>query len=147
MNSPPFDIGNTTKGAFDILIDKNTRCALNAKEMAKKNNIKSQSNGALMRCTPMAVWTSNLKDDIEIKNAISEDVEMSHPNQVVVNAVFLYSKAIHYLINNPSEKDRNLKAFNLVLELSQTDIANARDNGVSCNDMFQDSLKLSKAAD
>jgi len=27
MNSPPFDIGNTTKGAFDVLIDKNSRNA------------------------------------------------------------------------------------------------------------------------
>jgi hypothetical protein len=41
MNSPPFDIGNTTKGAFEILIDKKTRYAQNAKDMAKKNNIKS----------------------------------------------------------------------------------------------------------
>ena len=35
MNSPPFDIGNTTKGAFEILVDKNTRNAQNAKEMAQ----------------------------------------------------------------------------------------------------------------
>jgi hypothetical protein len=35
MNSPPFDIGNTTKGAFDILVDKSTRNAQNAKNMAK----------------------------------------------------------------------------------------------------------------
>ena len=60
MSSPPYDIGNTTKGAFDILLDKKTRTAANAKKMAWKNNIKSQSNGALMRCTPMAVWTSKL---------------------------------------------------------------------------------------
>ena len=33
-----------------------------------------------MRCTPMAVWTSNLKEDADIKKAIAEDVEMSHPN-------------------------------------------------------------------
>lgn len=34
MNSPPFDIGTTTKGAFDILTNKNTRSAANAKKMA-----------------------------------------------------------------------------------------------------------------
>jgi ADP-ribosylglycohydrolase len=32
--------------------------------------MKSQSNGALMRCTPMVVWTSKLKSDEEIKKAI-----------------------------------------------------------------------------
>jgi hypothetical protein len=41
MTSPPYDIGTTTKGAFDILLDKKTRNANNAKEMAKKNNLKS----------------------------------------------------------------------------------------------------------
>ena len=34
MSSPPYDIGNTTKGAFDILLDKKTRTAANAKKMA-----------------------------------------------------------------------------------------------------------------
>jgi hypothetical protein len=33
-----------------------------------------------MRCTPMAIWTSKLLDINEIKRAVAEDVELSHPN-------------------------------------------------------------------
>ena len=33
-----------------------------------------------MRCTPMAIWTSKLLDIYEIKRAVAEDVELSHPN-------------------------------------------------------------------
>jgi len=38
-----------------------------AKEMARKYNYDSISNGALMRCTPLAVWVSSLKDPMQIK--------------------------------------------------------------------------------
>jgi hypothetical protein len=33
-----------------------------------------------MRCTPMAVWTSKLEDDFQIKMAVAEDVQMTHSN-------------------------------------------------------------------
>lgn len=68
---------------------------------------------------------------------------MSHPNKVVIDAVFLYTKAIHYLINNIDEQDRNIKAFELVFDLSQKEIANSKDNNTCCFDMLNTSVKLS----
>jgi hypothetical protein len=43
---------------------------------------------------------------------------MSHPNIVVLNCVFLYAKAIHYLFHNHKDQDRNFKAFEYAYELS-----------------------------
>lgn len=52
-------------------------------ESAKVNNDKSQSNGSLMRCTPMAVFTSDINNKADARNAILMDVKMTHPNKLV----------------------------------------------------------------
>lgn len=57
--SPPFDIGLSTRAALVPLSVQNPRAKL-AIDSAKVNNDKSQSNGSLMRCTPMAVFTSSI---------------------------------------------------------------------------------------
>ena len=57
---------------------------------AKLNNPTSQSNGSLMRATPMAVFMSRASEE-ERFNAVVKDVSMTHPNQVVQQAVYLYS--------------------------------------------------------
>ena len=71
--SKPFDIGNTTKKALCVTAPKGVRLlssisrtidpnlvrksiAETMKSQAQKHNVNSLSNGALMRCTPMAVW-------------------------------------------------------------------------------------------
>lgn len=41
----------------------------------------SQSNGALMRCTPLAVWGARLTDD-QLAAAAMEDCRLSHPHVV-----------------------------------------------------------------
>jgi ADP-ribosylglycohydrolase len=43
--------------------NKDYRKSIYAIEQAKKNNQNSLSNGSIMRCTPMVVWTSNLETD------------------------------------------------------------------------------------
>jgi len=50
--------------------------------MAKKYNENSMSNGSLMRCTPLAVWISNLKkeDNHIFYKLIEYDVTFTHPN-------------------------------------------------------------------
>ena len=49
---------------------------------ASKKNEESLSNGSLMRCTPMAVFTSALNQE-EAKKLIIADIEMTHPNKAV----------------------------------------------------------------
>ena len=59
----PFDLGITTSNALQPLRsnhltpDEYSSCA---KFRAAMSNRESASNGCLMRCTPMAIWTSGL---------------------------------------------------------------------------------------
>jgi hypothetical protein len=54
-----------------------------------------------MRCTPLAVWCSNITDDKLMYKIIETDVTFTHPNKLVIDCVFLYCKSIQYLLNNP----------------------------------------------
>ena len=75
-----------------------------------KHNITSASNGSLMRCTPIAVWGCNLSDK-DLKRASEADVNFTHSQNLVKEAIFAYQLGIKYLLNNPKEKDRARNAF------------------------------------
>lgn len=48
-----------------------------------------------MRIMPLAVWASNFYEKPEmVYNAIKSDVEFTHSNILVKNAIFLYTIAI-----------------------------------------------------
>ena len=69
-----------------------------------------------MRATPLCVWAANLKDPKDLYNAHKADAEFVHPNEIVHNAIFLYSIAIQYLLNNPTDPDRAQKAFDIAMQ-------------------------------
>ena len=85
--SPPFDIGTTTGDAFgpfrrfdltklkDDLYVKGW--AQKVIEAAAKFNITSQSNGGLMRITPLAVWAYKLSE-AEILAAAMAETSLTH---------------------------------------------------------------------
>jgi len=76
-----------------------------------------------MRVTPLAVWSSTLeKDDVYL--AIKADVEFTHSNLLVQNAVFIYSMAIHCLLNKADKENRAEIAFIIALELSKSSKGN-----------------------
>ena len=50
-----------------------------------------------MRITPLVVWASSLNDN-DFYKAIKADVEFTHSNLLVINAVFVYGIAIKYLL-------------------------------------------------
>jgi ADP-ribosylglycohydrolase len=85
-DSDPFDIGNTTRNAFqnaDVAVDANLNAAI--------DNMDSESNGALMRCIPLAVFAyENRLDDDEIYTLVCKDVFLSHSKRTVANLVYLY---------------------------------------------------------
>ena len=47
-----------------------------------------------MIITPMAVWLSKITDPKVMKKAIVADVELTHPNKLVHDAIFIYCLTI-----------------------------------------------------
>jgi ADP-ribosylglycohydrolase len=66
----------------------------------------SQSNGSLMRITPLAVWCSRLQSEEELELAVKEEVTLTHLDDTVIDAAVIYVLAIRYLLNN---KGKNKK--------------------------------------
>jgi len=71
MRSPPFDIGMATSSALACLENKEqSENYLLAYNNAEKFNMNSRSNGSLMRCTPIAVWASDIENESDFYEAI-----------------------------------------------------------------------------
>ena len=58
IRSAPFDIGFTTRNALSCL--RNQPSYNNALSKSKEKNLNSQSNGSLMRITPLAIFTLDI---------------------------------------------------------------------------------------
>lgn len=67
---------------------------------AKQHCAQSQSNGSLMRCTPLAVWAHRFTQE-EIAEVCIAECSLSHPDETVQNAYICYITAIIYLIRHP----------------------------------------------
>jgi ADP-ribosylglycohydrolase/fructose-1,6-bisphosphatase/inositol monophosphatase family enzyme len=74
--SRPFDIGMTTRRAFLAAAAAPAGKAIAAQQAADPH---SQSNGALMRCSPIGIWA---RDPTEAAAAARADALLSHPNPV-----------------------------------------------------------------
>lgn len=86
MDSNPFDIGSTTKNAFH---DAKTKYEM--VENVNALNVNSESNGALMRCAPYAIFAYIFEfTDKELYDFIEMDVKFTHVKQCVVNLVYAY---------------------------------------------------------
>ena len=96
----------------------------------------------------MSIWASGLIDDEEIQKAILADVKFTHQNRLVQDATFLYSKALIHLLQHPDKKNRAQKAFQLALELSQTNQANYEEPSTfeSCENWLRLAKKMNEDA-
>jgi len=65
-----------------------------AKEHSWMHNREFDSSGALVRSTPLIVWTTPMWYAEDILEAHKADAEFSHPNPLVHNTIMLYSVAI-----------------------------------------------------
>lgn len=113
FQSEPFDIGHTTRNAFE---DNDT------KEMIWTNvkvfNTNSESNGALMRCMPFGIFAYIFKlDEKQLYNLIEIDVSFTHSKKCVVNIVYTYSMIVYYLLKNTSTEDIYEKITSIAIEL------------------------------
>jgi ADP-ribosylglycohydrolase len=70
-----------------------------------------------MRIAPMIVWASAL-EETEFHKAIIADVELTHPNRLVHEAIMVYGTCIRELLNNPKDKNKAIKAFSKSLNLA-----------------------------
>jgi ADP-ribosylglycohydrolase len=123
MNSPPFDIGEATTNAFKPLVPldlDSSDFSSTAKAASSDLNQNSQSNGALMRITPLIVWASSLPD-ADFLRVIISDVQHTNPNRLVHDAVKIYSMALKMLLNYPKDENRVIMAINKCQELAMED--------------------------
>lgn len=87
--SDPFDVGATTERAFSAAADANEGSKAGA--ASSRADAESQSNGSLMRVSPIGIW-ARLP---EVADRFGrEDSRLSHPNEVCVDACGVYAAAI-----------------------------------------------------
>lgn len=100
--SDPFDIGITTVQAVSdpgITAESMRKAADRAQAQSK-----SESNGCLMRCTPLAVaalkggWTGD-----ELDMEIRKEVSLTHPSTRAQDAVIAYVRALVHLFKFPGD--------------------------------------------
>ena len=84
-----WDIGNTTRQAFERLTEGLENAADTARRQASRT---SQSNGAMMRASPLAIAAASLE---QAAAWAAEDALLSHPNPVCVVANAAYVVAVH----------------------------------------------------
>lgn len=115
--SKPFDIGTTTRYSLEN--------AKNADDMANNSfqyNEKSESNGSLMRCIPIAVFCINKPAHV-IFDVASIDASLTHYSKrtqfVTGIYCFLISKILRLKINNQSIK--NIDLLHEISELCSSD--------------------------
>jgi len=121
--SRPFDIGITTRTAFKNANNVVGNDHANVIRESSLKSINSQSNGGLMRITPLCVWTSKLTKE-EIIKAVREDTRLTHPNKTAQNVSIAYVYTINHLLNHPGEsKQAYQKCKSLVInDLKDKDI-------------------------
>lgn len=96
--SKPFDLGGTLRKSLPKACNMKTHQAEMVRRGAKLSNT-SQSNGCLMRISPMGIFCRNLPLD-EIYIAVSEEVSLSHQNESAVQACCLWVICLCLLIKS-----------------------------------------------
>lgn len=80
---------------------------------ALRYNTLSESNGQLMRCTPIPAFLHGLSYT-EIADVARADAKLSHPSKICQDCAALYSIAIAYLINHQDDPYRSENAMKFV---------------------------------
>ena len=74
-------------------------------------NKNSESNGSLMRSTPLAVYGHRLNRE-ELMQIVTLDCNFTHCHKNVIDAVYLYCLAIGVMITECQNEDRAKAAIN-----------------------------------
>jgi ADP-ribosylglycohydrolase/fructose-1,6-bisphosphatase/inositol monophosphatase family enzyme len=89
LDSKPFDIGATiSRGLIGNI------------------NPRSQSNGALMRISPLGILNENFLEDFSLDYIIKLDTQITHTHPLCIQANILFTRAIRYAIQkSPPPED------------------------------------------
>ena len=91
--SGPFDVGNTCRRAFSGPADPGAMRARASRD--------SQSNGALMRASPLGMWGAGRPAAV-LADAAANDALLSHPHPLCVAANVVFTRAIAFAIETGS---------------------------------------------
>lgn len=120
--SNPIDCGMTISRSLKECISfENTESKLieNAYRNARRVNLHSKGNGALMRCTPIGIYGAiKGMSSVEIAGLARRDAMLTHPHITCQDCSACYAIAIAYLILNPKD---NQGAINTVLEWAKNE--------------------------
>jgi ADP-ribosyl-[dinitrogen reductase] hydrolase len=116
--SEPFDIGQTTMTAF---LGANT--AEDIMENVVNYNERSESNGSLMRCIPLAVYGIGKTHD-ELFSIVEIEASLTHSSLIVHHITALYCYIISYML------ERKIKQLPIhsdaLLQIIKNTIANEK---------------------
>lgn len=96
LASGPFDVGETTRAAFEVSGRRGLAAAM--RRHARAASLASQANGSLMRCVPLAIWGHRLPP-AQLAWAASGDSALSHPHRACRQAVSAYTISLAALID------------------------------------------------
>jgi ADP-ribosylglycohydrolase len=114
IESRPFDLGGTLRKSMpkaSVAIHTAEMCRRGAKTAGN-----SQSNGCLMKISPLAVYCRNLGPQ-DVTSAVLEEVSLTHPNATVQWACVLYVLTIVNLLNGHDRTSAYTQARDWVLTL------------------------------
>ena len=140
LTTMPFDVDEAVYNSFSALLE-NPR-AKQAKNAAYQHNAKSLTASSLSRITPLAIWTSSLKNEKEIRVAIEMECQLTHDNNLVHDICYLYCVAIHSLLKHQDDQPRARITIDLI-----TNIVKSKTNLKSTEKLekwFDFAIKLSQ---
>jgi ADP-ribosylglycohydrolase len=97
FHSQPFDCGTTTSKAFGQSANRARVTADLLEECARRRNMASKANGALMRSIGLGIWSWRLSPEDAAK-AARDDARLSHPNPSCQHANAAYVVAVRHLV-------------------------------------------------
>lgn len=102
ISSAPFDVGNATRMAMDCNRQGQKPVHLQMRANALAHNRDSKANGALMRSSPLGIWSVRLSERETVEAALS-DAGLIHPNLTCQWANAAYVSALRYLMLFPGD--------------------------------------------
>ena len=115
FNSGPFDCGNATGNAFGRHRARDRVTAHLVEEAARRSNMASKANGALMRSIGLGIWSWRLSAE-DAANAARGDARLSHPNPSCQHANAAYVVAVRHLVLNAGDSGGAFRAASAALD-------------------------------
>jgi ADP-ribosylglycohydrolase len=115
FDSQPFDCGTTTGKAFGQSESGVRVTAQLLEDCARRRNMASKANGALMRSIGLGIWSWRLSAE-DAASAVRGDARLSHPNPSCQHANAAYVVAVRHLVLNARDSRGAFRAASAALD-------------------------------